>query len=126
MAEVYEVSSTGILLSIECESYDIFVEGSHPSDVSAWSCKSAKPNRSVHSLVHTLPVAQRGNPPPRRLLSTRKHHGLKHPTTFPHPSNPIWQAPSAHTTQSGTNHHHALNHRSLYCFLNSVSSTLPT
>lgn len=39
MVEVYEVSSDGIFLSVECESYELFAVGSHPSDVSEWYCE---------------------------------------------------------------------------------------
>lgn len=39
MAEVYGITSDGVLLSVECESYELFAEGSHPSDVTAWYCK---------------------------------------------------------------------------------------
>lgn len=39
MAEVYGVSGASLLLSLECESSELFVDGSHPSDMSSWYCK---------------------------------------------------------------------------------------
>eukprot|EP00752_Nemacystus_decipiens_P018703 g16767.t1 len=38
MAEVYEVTNAGVLLAIECASSEAFVEGSHPADVTSWTC----------------------------------------------------------------------------------------
>ena len=81
MAEIYEVSSDGALVSIECESFELFVEGAHPSDVSAWLCKwqTAQAPPCAHRGARRVPSSGGGGQAPSNtdhsvIIATHRPH----------------------------------------------------